>query len=180
VKVDQEARSALVEWLNAHAKGGAANPTGLRAERSPEFLKLAQALGKVDQENTSRLADIVAKYGWPTNSLVGKDGANAAWLLVQHADADVKLQRKCLDLMTKLPKGEVSRIDRAYLMDRVLLAEGRKQIYGTQFTSSGGKWVPRPLEDPATVDKRRAEIGLPSLAEYVKGLESAYGKPSGK
>jgi hypothetical protein len=68
--------------------------------------------------------------------------------------------------MAKLPKAEVSQTDLAYLTDRVLLVEGKKQIYGTQFNFSDGKWEPRPLEDPTSVDKRRAEVGLQPLAEY--------------
>jgi hypothetical protein len=124
---------------------------------------------------TRWLQKIVDNQGWPTKTLVGEDGANAAWLLVQHADADSQFQRKCLDLMTKLPKGEVSQVQFAYLTDRVLLAEGKKQIYGTQFHAVDGKLQPRPLEDEANVDKRRADIGLPPLADYAKELEKVYG-----
>ena len=61
----------------------------------------------------------------------------------------------------------------------MLLAEGKKQVYGTQYHSPNGKWEPRPLEDEANVDKRRAEVGLSPLAEYVKQLEAMYG-PSKK
>ena len=106
---------------------------------------------------------------------MGEDGANAAWLLVQHADADSQFQRKCLDLMAKLPKGEVSQVQFGFLTDRVLLAEGKKQIYGTQFHAVDGKLQPRPLEDEANVDKRRADIGLRPLADYAKALEKIYG-----
>ena len=50
-----------------------------------------------------------------------------------------------------------------------------KQLYGTQFTVVDGQWKPRPLEDEANVDKRRAEAGLPPLAEYRKLIEQEYG-----
>ena len=63
--------------------------------------------------------------------------------------------------MTKLPKNEIAQTDLAYLTDRVLLAEGKKQIYGTQVTQVDGKWAPRELEDEKNVDKRRADVGLP-------------------
>src|SRR5262249_30379594 len=100
-----------------------------------------------------------------------KDGANAAWLLVQHADADPKFQRQCLDLMTPLLRDkEVSPQDYAYLTDRVLLAEGEKQQYGTQLVVAGDKFEPRPIQDAENIEKLRAEVGLPPLAEY---LESA-------
>jgi hypothetical protein len=178
VNTDQEARTTLVACLKKN--GGGVDPAALPANRKAEYEKFGAAVKKVDQENTERLAEVVDEHGWPAISLVGRDGSHAAWLLVQHADADPKFQRKCLNLMAKLPKAEVSQTDLAYLTDRVLLSEGKKQIYGTQFTSSEGKWEPRPLEDAANVDKRRAEVALQPLAEYVKDLESLYGSPSKK
>jgi hypothetical protein len=168
-KVDQEARRALVNWNKEHGDEDL-NPDHLKA-----YERLVKALEKIDKENTKWLKDAVAKHGWPTITLVGKDGAQAAWLLVQHADAAPKFQRKCLSLMTRLQKHEVSQTNLAYLTDRVLLAEGKKQRYGTQFTLTDGKWTPRPLEDEANVDKRRAELGLPPLADYARQLEKAYG-----
>jgi len=179
VKADQEARTMLVAWLKKSG-GSAVDPADLPADRKTEFEKLGAAIKKADRENTERLGAVIEKHGWPAISLVGKDGSHAAWLLVQHADADPKFQRTCLDLMAKLPKAEVSQTDLAYLTDRVLLVEGKKQIYGTQFNFSDGKWEPRPLEDPTSVDKRRAEVGLQPLAEYAKDLESLYGSPSKK
>ena len=82
--------------------------------------------------------------------------------------------------MTALPKDEVSQKDLAYLTDRVLLKEGKQQLYGTQFTSDGGKWIPRPLEDEPNVDSRRAAVGLPPLAEYARQLSEVYGPASTK
>lgn len=170
-KVDQDARGRLIEWQKANGNDFSKLP----ADKKAEFEKVADEVAKVDADNTEWLGEQVGKTGWPTVSQVGKQAAHTAWLLVQHADADPKFQRKCLDLMAKLPKGEVDGKDVAYLTDRVLLAEGKKQVYGTQFHSPNGKWEPRPLEDEANVDKRRAEVGLSTLAEYVKQLEAAYG-----
>ena len=174
---DQEARKALIAWVQANGDGGGVNVAKLAAEKQAEFAKLSGAVVAADRENTRWLGELVDKHGWPTHSQAGEDGAHTAWLLVQHADADVKFQRKCLGLMAKLPKEDVSRKDVAYLTDRVLLAEGKKQVYGTQFTPVCKKWEPRPPEDEANVDKRRAEAGLPPLAEYVKQLEAMYGTP---
>lgn len=178
VKSDQKARTALIEWMKD--RGGIVDKARLTAEEKGEQAKLSHAVEQADKANTEWLGKIIEKHGWPTHSLVGKDGAHAAWLLVQHADAEPMFQRKCLDMMSKAPKDEVAPIDVAYLTDRVLLSEGKKQLYGTQFTSSAGKWEPRPLEDPANVDKRRAEVGLQPLAEYAKMLESLYGGASKK
>jgi len=49
----------------------------------------------VDATNSARLRGIVAKYGWPGISLVGKKGAAAAWTIVQHSEPI--LMRQCLE-----------------------------------------------------------------------------------
>ena len=179
-KADQEARFAWIKLMNDYGSNGVVTKAKLSKEQQAELDKATTKLKTIDAENTKWLRGIVEKQGWPTITSVGKDGANAAWLLVQHADADPKFQRQCLDLMTKLAKTEVSQSNLAYLTDRVLLAEGKKQLYGTQFTSVDGKWKPRPIEDEANVDKRRAEAGLKSLAEYAKLIEQQYSGNSKK
>ena len=52
-----------------------------------------------EHARAERAAEIVAEYGWPCRSLAGEDGATAAWLLIQHADHDVELQERCLELL---------------------------------------------------------------------------------
>ena len=181
VEVDQQARGELVKWMTKHqGQSGADGSMTLTPEQQAEFQKIAARVKEADDANTKWLRAVVEKQGWPTITHVGEDGAHAAWLLVQHADADPKFQRQCLDLMTKLPKDQVKGKDLAYLTDRVLLAEGKKQIYGTQFNLVDGKWIPRSLEDEANVDKRRAELGLPPLAEYIEQLKKAYSSGSNK
>jgi hypothetical protein len=177
MKVDQEARKAITQWTKDQGLSGSGPVPGLSKEAKAEFDKLSARLKKIDDDNTKWLKGVIDKRGWPGITLVGKDGAYAAWLLVQHADAEPKFQRRCLDLMAKLPRDEVSQSDLAYLTDRVLLAEGKKQRYGTQCTMVKGKWRPRPLEDEANVDKRRADVGLMPLAEYLKLMEKEYGIP---
>jgi len=174
-KADQDAREVWSRWMKEHGSNGVVNTVDLSKEQQAEFVRVTAKLNEVDAENTKWLKGVVEKHGWPSNTLVGSDGAEAAWLLAQHADADPKFQRRCLDLMAKVPKNEVSQSKLAYLTDRVLLAEGRNQLYGTQFMSVDGKWKPRPLEDEANVDKRREEAGLRPLAEYRKMIEQQYG-----
>src|SRR5579884_821898 len=129
----------------------------------------------VDRKNTARMKEILAKHGWPGKSLVGDDGANAAWLLVQHADKDRDFQKRCLKLLARAVKaGEASAGQHAYLTDRVLVGENKKQLYGTQFRTVDGKLEPYPIEDEKNVDRRRKEVGLSSLAEYRKVLEKVY------
>jgi hypothetical protein len=58
-------------------------------------------VASVDAGNLAWLKETVAEVGWPGRSMVGEDGAHAAWLLAQHADRDPAFQRRCLDLVTQ-------------------------------------------------------------------------------
>jgi hypothetical protein len=180
MKEDQKVRTAVVKELTE--KG--ASMLDNKPITDPAVLKVVQETSRkmatVDKKNRTRLKAILAKYGWPGKTLVGKDGAHAAWLLVQHADLDLAFQKKCLKLMKAAPRGEVEPQDVAYLTDRVLVGEKKKQKYGTQFEAHKGVLKPRPIEDVANVDKRRAEVGLPPLAEYLKTARANYEKLEGK
>ena len=128
------------------------------------------AILAVDAENLPWLKGVVAAHGWPGKSLVGDNGAHAAWLLAQHADADPAFQRQCLDLLAAaVEAGEATVIELAYLTDRLLLHEGQPQVYGTQMTrDASGRMVPCELRDPDGLDERRAAVGLEPFAEYAR------------
>jgi Family of unknown function (DUF6624) len=145
-----------------------------RAEPGPDW----DTVATVDADNLIWLKNVVAGVGWPGRSMVGEDGAHAAWLLAQHADRDPAFQRQCLDLITEAAKsGEASLTELAYLTDRVLLAEGQLQEYGTQMEGLEEGWVPRRLRDPETVDERRAAMSLGRLSEYIARMAHDYGPP---
>ncbi|HYE06017.1 MAG TPA: DUF6624 domain-containing protein [Planctomycetota bacterium] len=127
-----------------------------------------RAMGDVDARHTARLRAIVDRCGWPDASLVGEDGSFAAWLLVQHADGDPAFQERCLALMTAAPTGTVAKRNIAYLTDRVRVALGRPQVYGTQLNHR--------IEDPSQVDERRREAGMETLAEYHRFCAEAEGR----
>ncbi len=125
-------------------------------------------MGDVDRRNTKRMKEIVDKHGWLTPWMVGRDGARAAWLLVQHADHDLAFQREMLAMMECHNIDEqVHPADLAYLTDRVRVNEGKPQVYGTQFHVVDGKLTSRPIEDEENVDKRRKSAGLSPLKEYI-------------
>jgi hypothetical protein len=162
---------------------GPADPR-LRAELL-EMLRLDQEIrtteaeesewDRIEQANTERMREIIDQHGWPGYALVGEDGEDAAWALVQHADRDLDLQRRALALLREsVAAGDASPGNLAYLEDRVRVAEGKPQRYGTQWEmTQDGQWRPRtPIEDEAHVDERRAESGLQPLAEYLEELKS--------
>lgn len=131
------------------------------------------ATSEVDARNMVRMKQIVDEYCWPTRRMVGRDGTHAAWLLIQHADRDPEFQLRCLDLMENhLEDGEVLKSDFAYLVDRVLVNNGKLQRFGTQFHKVDGKLTHQSMEDPAHVDERRVKFGLQSMADYKKLMET--------
>ena len=137
-----------------------------------------EVVNSVDADNLAWLKEVVSEVGWPVTSMVGEDGAHAAWLLAQHADSDPEFQRICLDLVTQaVACGEVLPTELAYLTDRVLLAEGKPQEFGTQFKGREGRWVPQWLRHPERVDERRAALGLGTLAENTARIAAEYGLP---
>lgn len=72
--------------------------------------------------------------------------------------------------MQVLSAEEVDKHDVAYLEDRIRLAEEGKQRYGTQLTFNEEKqtYEVMDLEDPESVNQRRAELGMNTLEEYLQ------------
>jgi hypothetical protein len=68
-------------------------------------------------------------------------------------------------------KGEASKSSVAYLTDRILRAEGKPQLYATQYYQEAGpdgqpRYVAPVVEDPENLDKRRRAMGLPPWRDY--------------
>jgi hypothetical protein len=165
--VDEELRRELLARAeeDQRVRRLVAPPAGQYEVRLPD--DLAEEWRRVDTGNASWLDELLATRGWPGRTLVGADGAEAAWLLAQHADRDPELQQSFLEaLRGAVAAGEASRANLAYLEDRVRVHEGRPQLYGTQFTVTDGEFGPYPIEDPARLDERRADAGLDPFAAY--------------
>jgi hypothetical protein len=139
------------------------------AQTPPDVLA---EMARVDLKTRTRLREIIRHFGWPRISVVGFDGASAAWLITQHADADVEFQKLCLQLMRAASKdGEAAKENLAFLIDRVRVADGRPQLYGTQFRYQDGKSVMAPVANQANLDPRRKLMGLSSIDAYRKQMQ---------
>lgn len=134
----------------------------------------------VHEENASVLERLIEEHGWPTREIAGEDGAEAAWLIAQHAIGLPDFQRKCLRLLEDAARDRaVPPWQPAMLLDRIRVFEGKPQVYGTSFDwDEHGMMSPRPIADPDTVEERRAAVGLPSLAEAIASQRrQAMGQP---
>ena len=144
---------------------------------APQADSLRTVMTTIDQAHEARLKEMVATHGWPKRRLVSRDGAHAAWLVLQHGSLDFQVEMLPL-LLEAAEQGEASWTDAAYLQDRVLFYQGKPQIYGTQLREyDDGHLEVAPIEDEAQVDERRAHVGLPPLADYLRGFGITYEPP---
>jgi len=132
---------------------------------------------EVHRRNADRLKAIIAEHGWPGRRLVGEDGAEAAWRILQHAIGDPPLQRSGLELLQRAGPGEVPAWQLAMLEDRIRMFEGRPQVYGTQYDwDEAGEISPLPVEDPDGVDERRRSVGLGPLDENTRRIRGGVAR----
>lgn len=128
----------------------------------------------VHKSNAARLAAIIEQYGWPGKSLVGEEGAWAAWLIAQHSIGNPPFMRHCLSLLKQAAaNNEVIPWHAAMLEDRIRMYEGKPQIYGTQFQpNKNGELVPYTIENPESVNGRRLAVGLNTIEERTAELRA--------
>ncbi|RKR13105.1 hypothetical protein CLV91_1819 [Maribacter vaceletii] len=119
--------------------------------------------------NEKKVRGILDNFGWPTKEMAGDQGNWTICNVIQHSDNDVRI--KYLPLMRKAVKEK--KLEPRFLVraeDRIATEAGNTQIYGGQMkyypeTKSFNVW---PVYDPTNIDKRRAEIGLDSIAKFLK------------
>jgi len=119
------------------------------------------------KENQKRLFELLDKYGWPTASEVTEYAAAGAALVINHSTYEIRAKYFPM-LEEAFKKGEAQPLRYAKMRDRLLVEEGKEQLYGTQIKFVNGLREPELIKDPQYVDKRRAEIGLGPLAPYLK------------
>lgn len=144
-------------------------------QKSKEVSSLWEKIEKIDSLNHIKVTTILDKYGWLGTDVVGQKGNSALFLVIQHSD--LKTQEKYLPMMKDAVKnGKANGQNLALLEDRILIRNGKKQIYGSQIGThpeTNESYV-LPLENPDEVDNRRASVGLSSLEDYVQNWEMKW------
>lgn len=113
--------------------------------------------------------NILDNNGWPSKETIGEQGNWTICNVIQHSDNEIRIQY--LPMMRQAVKDK--QLAPRFLVraeDRIATESGNLQIYGGQMkyypeTKSFNVW---PVFDPVNIDKRRAEIGLDSIAEFLK------------
>jgi len=119
--------------------------------------------------NAALLSTIIDRIGYPTEDRVGKEAAEAAWLVIQHAIEQPEFMKKCCKLLeSAVNENRADPVSLAYLADRIAVFENRLQQYGTQFDwDENGQLSPNPMDSLDKANERRKAIGLNSMEKQT-------------
>ncbi|WP_431157833.1 DUF6624 domain-containing protein [Winogradskyella poriferorum] len=135
-----------------------------------QLVKEQQAIYKKNHIlNERKIKQILDTYGWPSKEHAGEDGNWTICNVIQHSDNSVRIDY--LPMMRQAVKDK--KLEPRFLVraeDRIATERGDLQIYGGQMkyypeTKSFNLW---PVFEPENIDKRRTEIGLDSIAIFLK------------
>jgi hypothetical protein len=124
----------------------------------------------IDDENVKWLFELVRTKGFPTAAQVGEQGVHDAWLLALHADRAPKFQQALVpELDKRRVDGELGGDEMARFVDRLLVAAGKPQRFGTQGSDNweGSNYGLPSAEALREVENNRREFDLMPLADYV-------------
>ena len=154
---------------------------GMTSLSADEIEKYTAEMERVDSLNQTRVFGILDNDGWPSNL---SDKANRAiWIVIDHSD--LTSRSKYLSFVrAKADEGILDKSDYAMLNDRVLMEEGKPQVYGTQIkmaaTFDGEDMAMQlhlwPVENPDALDSLRRSVGLSPIEEYLRSSNESVGQ----
>jgi hypothetical protein len=130
----------------------------------PRNRDVGNRVQRMDSENLVWLKNLVKDNGIPTVAQVGESGVHWTWLLVQHADDDPQFQLSVQPIFAQRQEaGELPADDLARLTDRVLLAAGKPQRFGTQIDWYSGQFKLKNAGNIADIEANRQVCRIRSL-----------------
>ena len=128
-------------------------------------------LAAISEETTGAVTSLVPAEGWFSSAVYGQEAATGAFLVILHAD--IALQKRFLPALEAMSeRGEALKWQYAMMYDRIAVAEGRPQRYGTQMHCVAGRMVPEETEAPEGLEERRAPMGFrwPNYEAYLENF----------
>ena len=126
---------------------------------------------KQDRRHQDTLSGLLDSYGWPTKKMVGREGVNAALLVVDRAP-DLAFKQRAIGLIQQA--GEDDNEQYALLVDLVAVMQQLPQTYGTQWScepngdGSLRVHLTTPLKDPRHVVALRRKVGLGAKDRFAE------------
>lgn len=141
--------------------------------------ELVNKMNRADSSNQQHVIRLLNTYGWIEKSKIGKKAADALFFIIQHAD--IKVMEQYFDQLKALANdNEADKVSAAMMEDRILMYNGKKQIYGTQAksrmkTDGTPVYFVWPIKDATNVNKRRSDAGFSTtIEENAKRLNAVY------
>lgn len=147
--IDREFTShnvALTDSINAHVK----NPQVYR-----HFKK---ELARKDSLSFVQIDRILDAYGYPGKALAG-DATPIPFYILGFAPATLK-EKHLPKLIMAATRSDIDWKSLAFFIDKLKLAKGEKQLYGTQYFLKNNEYILYPVEDEAHLKDRRSSVGL--------------------
>ena len=154
---------------------------GMSSLTADEIVNYSTEMERVDSLNQATVFGILNREGWPSHL---SDKANRAiWIVIDHSD--LACRSKYLGLVKeKAEQGVLDKTDYAILNDRVLMEEGKPQIYATQVKMAATivddeitmQFFLWPVENPTALDSLRNTVGLSPIEEYLKTSGESIGQ----
>ncbi|WP_413531686.1 DUF6624 domain-containing protein [Empedobacter brevis] len=117
------------------------------------------------------------KYGYIGSKDFDRRTSGNFWIIVQHADNDIKFQKQVLTKMRKqIKKENAIKSQYAMLEDRVNVNQNKKQRFGSQVTyNKYGQAIPKNgLIDSLNIETLRKEYELPTFKEYYNEMTEMH------
>ena len=129
----------------------------------------------VDRKNQQIVVSIIENCGFPTVERHGHTSVQAVFLVIQHADKGLRTKYFPL-IKESADGGDLAWSSVALMEDRMLMDRGEKQKYGSQVQklNVSSEWALYPIDDPGSVNQRRAAIGLEPLEDYLSRFGIEY------
>ena len=137
---------------------------------------LWKEIRRIDARNLLRIKQIIHSHGYPGKSLVGEESSDVAFFVLQHSPADVMESYK--DVIFQAGReGELDLKRVAMFHDRLLMHDGKQQLYGTQLKEVrlydsilGAHRTVKglyPIYDFDGMDRRRDSMGLEPFEDFA-------------
>ncbi len=140
----------LTDSINAHLKD-----KELR-------VKLQRELQYLDSISFSKITHIIDVFDYPSKAIAGESNSIPFYIL---SFAPVTIKEKYLNqLILAADRDDISWKSLAYFIDKLKVAKGEKQIYGTQGSyDKEFNYTMFPVIEPEKLNERRARVGLEKL-----------------
>jgi hypothetical protein len=125
----------------------------------------------LDSLNIAEIEQYLSKITFPTIKTIGKKGMENLFIFILHMPYKLKLKYEN-NFNKAVIKGDFTNSQQAYFIDKMLIADNKKQRYGTQLeiVDSNKRYRLKEVENLQVLNSLRAKMGLETIEEYLESM----------